>query len=565
MDAAHRAPLNCVFKDVANPRLQYAKDIEIDVSLRDSTEQYVTPVNGINNDGPFEFNFEPIRDTVLAMDQLLMYVRAEVEDGKGNTLSTESDVIPINYLLNTMFRSVEVRVNGHPIHLSASQNTAYKSIMQAYLSMDSNSVETLAPSLFYPESSDQSSHDLTGRSKSNNIRREMLNLGSQFEMIGPISCCDFLQSDAYLAPFNALTLTFTRHDDEFIFMTPKSDAVTDSQVQEMFTAERDEYTEAMREFEPYVRREKSLDYNDKHGIFGSTPGAGADQTKWKTVSPWSENTMNIRWEDGLYFYSLSERDWDHITDDNTRNTARIKAAEMILKLTSLRNRMDKYRAGRALHPKLKIKEFGIFARRIELSQSALRSYFEPKSIQRYLGTVAEVHSHALVTGITRKTLTVYSSGILPKQVVVGMVETAATVGHYQKNPLDFQTFGVNNIALNVNAVRVPMEPMKPEFDKNLYMRSYVHMLMNSGSWKTKTNNCITPSNFRRGATLFPFDLCEDLCGSAHVHSGKEGFIQLELGFAKPLDKQITVFIMTCKDHIVTLDPASMGTPSFNAF
>ena len=206
------------------------------MSLNDSSEQYVLPVNGLNSTGPFEFQFLPIRDTVLAMDKLVMLLRAEVYDANNETYEPLSDITSINFLLSTLFRSIECRVNSVPLNLSASQHTAYKSIMQAYTSVDANSAANLLPSLYTPESSATSSTSMTpAENDSTRTRQKFLNLGGgQFELCGPVTGVDFLMSDAYLAPFNTLSLTFTRHDDEFIFNTPKITPPTDEEIEVIY-------------------------------------------------------------------------------------------------------------------------------------------------------------------------------------------------------------------------------------------------------------------------------------------------------------------------------------------
>ena len=518
MEKIHsRPPIGCQYVEAKNNRLQYSADLEVDVSLNDCSEQVVQPVNGINNEGPFQFNIEPIRDTVLAMDKLVMYMRAEVVDSKGLTLEPLSDICCTNFLLNTMWKSVECRVNGHPINLSASQHTAYKSLMQAYVTVDANSAANLLPSLYTPESSDTSSTSMFPiKNTSTALRSKYLNLGNgDFEMVGPVTGVDFLLSDAYLAPFNSLSLTFTRQEDEFIFNTPKIVPPTDEELEEIFKTEKTKLAEYKGELNTLK------DTNE------TRKGQNLDPIKLDEIAD-------------------LEGKIEELEGQIERST------EFLRKRPQLK-------------PKLKIKEFCIFARRIELTHSAIKSYFEPQGIQRYLGALTEVHAHALVTGISRKNITVYSNGVVPKQIMVGMVLTEAAVGDYHHNPFDFQHFGLNRIALKVNAIRVPQEPLQPDFENKHYMREYVHMLSNTGKWRTEVGNSITPENFARGCTLMCFDLTPDACSSYHTHAGKEGVVELELGWSKNLDEQITVFIFTCKDQIITLDPNNMGAPTFNAF
>ena len=518
MDKFTRPIAGCTFANAKNPRLQYDKDLQVDVSLESGFEQHILPINGVNNDGPFEFQCEPIRDTLLAMDKMDLIVQAEVVDGTGQRLSYQSNVCPINYLLSTMWKSIECRVNGHPINLSASQHTAYKSLMQAYVTVDRHASEYLTPSLYTPESSkDSCTSLLPGYNRSTSDRRKFVNLGGgEFQMCGPVSGVDFLLSDTYLAPLNKLSLTFNRHDDQFIFNTPKVD-----------TPSSEDYTEA---------------YKAEH------PNKAADEKLLKEY-----------------------------LDANKKNDELGKPLTNLLEIEELKKKMqqDKQDAQAAaiaklsddpqLTPRLIIKDIALSVRRIQMTRSALQDYFRPSELQRYHGALTEVHSHALVTGITKKNISVYSGGVLPKQVVIGMVLTNSFVGDYHANPFDFQSFGLNKIALKVNAVRVPQEPMQPDFDKKHIMREYVHLLKNTGKWRTDSGNSIAPYNFERGITLFPFDLTPDMCASYHTHAGKEGVVEVELGWKEPLKEQVTVVIFTCKDQIVTIDPTAGGLPATNAF
>ena len=517
MEKLSQPPIGCTFTNVKNSRMEYAKDLDVDVSIKDTHEQIVLPVNGISNEGPFEFNFEPIRDTALAMDRLIMHVRAEIVDAKGSPYEAMSNITCVNFLLNTMWKSVECRVNGHPVNLSASQHSAYKSLIQTYVSVDTNSAAYLLPSLYTPESTRRSSTVLNaGLYDSTSTRRSLLNLGGgDFDMCGPIMGVDFLLSDTWLAPFNSLSLTFTRNEDEFLFNTPEVAPLTTEDFKESF------------------RAEYQLMFNLQIKI---TEIQELNKARFRNKEP------PVR------------------LDELVEHKRRIK------EVANQVNASIEFMASRTSYfPQLKIKDFYIVARRIELTQSALRSYFRPQALQRYVGALTEVHSHALVTGISKKTITVYSNGIVPKQIIVGMVRTSAFVGDYTLNPFDFQHFGLNKIALKVNAIRVPQEPLQPDFEKKLYKREYVHMLMNTGRWRTEVGNSISPETFEQGCTLFPWDLTPDLCCGYHTHAGKEGVVEVELAWEKPLEEQLTVLIFTCKDQIVTLDPNNAGAPSFNAF
>lgn len=455
MDNNTSAPLGCTTVQPKNEKMEYTRNVEIDISMQDCHEAYIQPVNGVTNEGPYEFQMDSVRDSALDMNNMYMFMRAEVRDENHDTrkYNSNTDLTCTNFLLSTMWKSIECRVNGHPINLSASQHTGYKSLMQAMLAVDSAGAESLLPSMYTIESSSGAVYQSGASGTSSQKRRKLLNLGKTFTMCGPIVGVDFLQSDALLAPFNSLSLTFTRHDDQFIFSTPKVVAS------------------------------------------GNSLGAASIENK----------------------------------------------------------------------PKLIVHEFGIFCKRIQLTHSALKSYFQPRAMQRYLSPLSEVHTYALTTGITRKNIIVHTANVLPKQVVIGMVKTSALVGNYNENPFNFQPFNLSKLALKVNAIRVPQEPLEPDWDNKLFAREYIHLLNNTGRFKTPYGNGITMDTFELGCTLFPFDLTADACSSYHLHGGKEGILEIELEWKTALVDQITVVVMTSKDQIVTIDPNSMGTPAFNAF
>ena len=548
MEKTRKPPQGCAFAHTKNSRMQYREPVPLEASLKDRIDMYVQPTNGVSTEGPFEFVMDPVRETVLPMDLLSLYVRGEVVDAGGERLDPASEVCCSNFLLNSMWKTIECRVNGKGVNLSASHNAAYKAIMQAYLTVDGASAWNLLPSLYTPESSSKSSSTLVASSEtSTSTRRELLNLGGgDFEMKGPIGTVDMLMADNYLAPFNQLSLTFVRNTDEFIFNTPRvvpppqgrpaaaaaPAAVVQTQVDKLEEA-----------------RERLAELKAESVTLGTVPADGSAVSTAARAEEGGSAAGQADRQARIAKLEAEVKALEKVVADNGPAAAAAAAAEQ----------------PKQLRPRLVIKDIGLTAHRIEMTPSALVENFRPDDVQRYLTGYGEVHSYALVTGISRKSIQVYASGVLPKQIVVGMVRTSAFVGNYHANPFDFQSFGLNRIALKVNGVRTPQEPLEPDFEKGHIQREFVHMLMNTGKWRTEVGNSITPLNFASGVTLFPFDLTPDSCGSFHLHAGKEGVTEVELSWAEPLDEQVTVLIFTCKDQVVTLDPKGKGEPAAHLF
>ena len=64
------------------------------------------------------------------------------------------------------------------------------------------------------------------------------------------------------------------------------------------------------------------------------------------------------------------------------------------------------------------------------------------------------------------------TGALPDLVVIGLVDDADSAGGYQRQPFNFQTFGVNRIALMRNGTAVPRDGYKPNWTSGEYVEDY---------------------------------------------------------------------------------------------
>jgi len=67
------------------------------------------------------------------------------------------------------------------------------------------------------------------------------------------------------------------------------------------------------------------------------------------------------------------------------------------------------------------------------------------------------------------------SGILPRRIVVGMVEAEAARGSIKKNPFLFNDFGLSEIKITSRNLTVPSTPFKFSFENNKLIRGYLQM------------------------------------------------------------------------------------------
>ena len=65
---------------------------------------------------------------------------------------------------------------------------------------------------------------------------------------------------------------------------------------------------------------------------------------------------------------------------------------------------------------------------------------------------------------------------LPDLVIVGLVSDADLAGGYQRNPFNFQNFGVNRIEMKRNGTSRPSEGYTPNFANGQYIKAYMTFL-----------------------------------------------------------------------------------------
>ena len=438
MDGAlSKLPVGCQCVQGITQNFAYHEPVLVEGSQKDFHEDYITPINGLtNNGGPYEFVIDTVRDQFLFMNNMTLYCQAEIVKADGTAMAATDIVAPAHFTLNTMWQSIEVKVNNTIINPASTHNIPFKAVMESHLSVGESNTNWLAASMFHPDQRGKAG-EATDDNKGFKSRREAAVGG--FDMSGPIPV-DFLHVDNHLAPGNTLSLKFTQALDSFVLNTA--------------------------------------------------------------------------------------------TD-------------------------EKYR--------LLVKELGIFVRRIELFPRALPKLLDSNSEQRYVGVSTEVKNYSLPAGIKQKVLKISQGESLPKQILVGFVDTDAYVGNYKKNPFNFEHFNLNSINIKVNGLRVPQEPLKPDFANKVVGRSLNHLFMNTGKFRSQAGSCIHIDNFVKGATLFAWDLRPDQCNGYHRHTGRDGALELEMGWSSNLDKPITVLVYSIRDQVVSIDPNRTNDPQVSSF
>lgn len=186
-----------------------------------------------------------------------------------------------------------------------------------------------------------------------------------------------------------------------------------------------------------------------------------------------------------------------------------------------------------------------------------RSIIRPEVRQQHLSMLSrgpfqynytrnEIKTFNLPSGINEKVSDNLILGELPRRVFMAMVDHDTFTGNNFKNPFNFEHFNVNFIQLRANDLHVPTRPLCPNWDNDLYERTYnsVFEALNDMS----SDACYTMSyeNFKNGNVIVGFNLSSDTSDgqlqSGYTNPKRNGNLVLDLKFKNNLTKNITVLL-----------------------
>ena len=123
-----------------------------------------------------------------------------------------------------------------------------------------------------------------------------------------------------------------------------------------------------------------------------------------------------------------------------------------------------------------------------------------------------------------------------------------------RNPFRFLHGFTTFLAIRVSGSQLPSKGFRPNFKDKIVRRELRALYDNTGVL-TENHGClISADDFIGGNCFFVFDLCEDKTnGLAHGHQEKQGSIDLEITFERPLPESISVLIYSAYDAVVAIN------------
>ena len=168
-----------------------------------------------------------------------------------------------------------------------------------------------------------------------------------------------------------------------------------------------------------------------------------------------------------------------------------------------------------------------------------------------------VSKYGIAAGFKSVSIPMNFPAKLPKRLFMGLVSNVASAGQRDKNPFNFQNFGLQDLTLTVNGVQVPMNGLEMDFTKKDYMRAYLNTLQALGLDTDNRAIDITPEEFGGGYTIYGFKIAPGpVDGAVHTVANSSGSIVANLTFAAALTANADLIVLAETPAIVEIDKLS---------
>jgi len=160
------------------------------------------------------------------------------------------------------------------------------------------------------------------------------------------------------------------------------------------------------------------------------------------------------------------------------------------------------------------------------------------------------------------------NGLVPKRIVLGMVDSDAFNGSFTKNPYNFQLYNASTVKLSIDGEMLPFQTIHLKLatvrERN-YMEAYQTLFSGTGRLFADSGIDISHSEYNRGFGLMVFDLTADLCSSSdHFNPKQKGNVTLEIVFTQGLPNAINLIVFAEFESIVEIDYGRHVTYDYSA-
>lgn len=149
------------------------------------------------------------------------------------------------------------------------------------------------------------------------------------------------------------------------------------------------------------------------------------------------------------------------------------------------------------------------------------------------------------------------NGLVPKRVVLAMVDSDAFNGSYTKNPYNFKLYGATSISLTIDGEQIPFKPITLKLARTSetnFIEAYQTLFSGTGRLFADYGIDIGRGDYNKGYGILAFDLTPDLCGSStHLNQKRKGNVSLEIQFSTGLPNAVNLITYGEFESTVEID------------
>ena len=125
-----------------------------------------------------------------------------------------------------------------------------------------------------------------------------------------------------------------------------------------------------------------------------------------------------------------------------------------------------------------------------------------------------------------------------------MVETEACHGRENKNPFNFQDFGLMEVCMYKDGIPYPRPLIRLDMSQGKYVEAYHHFISSLNGAYTRVTPNVTPEEYRKGYFMLGYNMSPDQMGSVHPSTlmNASSNVRLEMKFKQPTDKNVTLLV-----------------------
>ncbi|KAI0225612.1 hypothetical protein LSAT2_023642 [Lamellibrachia satsuma] len=176
-----------------------------------------------------------------------------------------------------------------------------------------------------------------------------------------------------------------------------------------------------------------------------------------------------------------------------------------------------------------------------------------KSTVKYPMRSVDCKVYSITAGARTNTHENLFLGILSKRLVVCCIDNDVYNGSYDKNPFHDKNNNINFLAMYVDGRYIPSKPLHPNFDDDLFIRSYMNQFSSTGEMWQDEGKGLSRSDFRHGYTFFGFDLTPDACDGACIQLVQKGNLRIEIHFRDALPTTVNVITYAEFESVLEID------------